>query len=149
MAFKAKNGHCDVPYSGETTLGKWCSELRYSYTKIQNNQMPNIKLSDERMQRLNDAGFQWSLIGNFDWHFNDLMSFKAKYGHCNVSQHGEDPSLVGSWCNGMRSSYKRIQNNQMPSMKLSDEHVQRLDDAGFKWSLKSTFEERFNDLMSF
>jgi hypothetical protein len=49
----------------------------------------------------------------------------------------------------LRSSYKRIQNNQMPSMKLSDEHVQRLDDAGLKWSLKSTFEERFNDLMSF
>jgi len=67
MAFKAKNG--------ETTLGKWCSELRYSYTKIQNNQMPNIKLSDERMQRLNDAGFQWSLAGNFDWYFNDLMFF--------------------------------------------------------------------------
>ena len=49
----------------------------------------------------------------------------------------------------VRSSYKRIQNNQKPNMILSDEHIQRLDDAGLKWSLKSTFEERFNDLMSF
>jgi hypothetical protein len=110
--------------------------------------MPSMQLSDELIQRLNDVGFKLSLAGNSDWHFNDLMSFKAKYGNCNVSQHGEDPSL-GSWCNGMRSSYKRIQNNQMPNMILSDEHVQRLDDAGFKWSLKSTFEERFNDIMSF
>ena len=35
-------------------------------------------------------------------------------------------------------------------MILSDEHIQRLDDAGFKWSLKEMFDERFNnDLMSF
>ena len=111
--------------------------------------MPNIKLSDERMQRLNDAGFQWSLAGNFDWHFNDLMSFKAKYDHCNVSHHGEEDPSLGSWCNGIRFSYKRIQNSQKPRMILSDEHMQRLDDAGFKWSLKDKFEERFNDFMSF
>ena len=110
--------------------------------------MPSIKLSDERMQRLNDVGFKLSLAGNFDWHFNDLTSFKAKYGNCNVSQHGEDPSL-GSWCNGIRFLYKRIQNNQRPNIILSDAHVQRLDDAGLKWSLKDKFEERFNDLMSF
>ena len=75
------------------------------------------------IQRLNDVGFKWSLAGNFDWHFNDLMSFKAKYGHCNVSQHGEDSSL-GSWCNGIRFSYKRIQNSQKPRMLIlpSDEH---------------------------
>ena len=28
--------------------------------------------------------------------FNDLMSFKAKHGHCDVSQNGEDASL-GRW----------------------------------------------------
>jgi hypothetical protein len=49
----------------------------------------------------------------------------------------------------LRSSYKRIQNNQKPNMILSDEHIQRLDDAGLKWSFKDKFEERFNDLMSF
>ena len=50
---------------------------------------------------------------------------------------------------------KKIQNNQKSRMKLSDEEVQRLNDAGFKWSLKalpkksSVFDHRFNDLMSF
>jgi hypothetical protein len=93
-----------------------------------------MKLSDEQIQRLNDAGFKWALKENFDKRFSDLMSFKAKYGHCNVSRHGEDPSL-GSWCSLLRVSYKRIQNNQKPDMKLSDEHIQRLNDVGFKRSL--------------
>jgi hypothetical protein len=61
------------------------------------------------------------------------MSFKAKYGHCDVSQPGENASL-GRWCNGLRVSYKKIQNNHMPT-KLSDEQIQRLNEAGFKWSL--------------
>jgi hypothetical protein len=37
----------------------------------------------------------------FDDRFNDLMSSKAKYGHCDVSQNGEDASL-GQWCTELR-----------------------------------------------
>ena len=152
MAFKAKYGHCDVPGTGDnTSLGRWCSNLRVSYKKIQNNQMSTTKLSDEHIQRLNDAGFKWSLHkAIFDERFNDLMSFKAKYDHCDVSQTGDNDSL-GRWCNVLRVSYKKIQNNQKPANKLSDGQIQRLNDAGFKWSLKvgSGFDERFNDLMSF
>ena len=35
--------------------------VRVSYTKIQNNQTPRMKLSNEKIQRLNDADFEWSL----------------------------------------------------------------------------------------
>ena len=70
-----------------------------------------------------------------DDRFNDLMAFKAKYGHCDVSTRGEDPSL-GQWCCTLRKSYKKIQNNQKPNNKLSDGQIQRLNDAGFKWSLQ-------------
>ena len=66
------------------------------------------------------------------------QSFKAKYGHCDVvSQCGEDASLGQEWCIGLRVTYKKMQNNQMPANKLSDGQIQRLNDAGFKWcSLK-------------
>ena len=94
MSFKAKYGHCDVTRTGEnTSLGSWCSNLRVSYKKIQNNQKPNIKISDEKIQRLNDAGFKWSRQGNFHNRFNDLMAFKAKYGHCDVPFTGDYISL--------------------------------------------------------
>jgi hypothetical protein len=64
------------------------------------------------------------------------MAFKVKYGHCNVSQHGEDASL-GKWCSIVKWSYKKMQNNLTPKMKLSDEQIQRLNDAGFKWRLRT------------
>ena len=154
MAFKAKYGHCIVSYRGEdASLCRWCIIVRGSYKKMQQNQKPRTKLSDEQIQRLSDAGFKWSLrkVGSgFDKNFNDLMAFKAKYGHCKVSQRGEDASL-GQWCNILRVSYKQTQNNQKPITKLSDEQIQRLSDAGFKWSLRkgvSGFDKNFNDLMS-
>jgi hypothetical protein len=151
MAFKAKYGHCDVSRRGEDpSLGKWCSELRGSYKKVQNNQKPRIKLSDEQIRRLNDAGFKWSLQGKFEEHFKDLMAFKAKHGHCDVAQNGEDVSL-GRWCCEMRVTYKKMKNNQKTNTKLADEQIQRLNDAGFKWSLRKIqiFDVRFNDLMAF
>jgi len=105
LAFKAKYGHCDVPRTGENaSLGRWCSEMRVSYKKIQNNQKPKMKLSDEQIQRLNDAGFKWSFCETFVERFNDLMSFKAKYSHCYVPQTGENASL-GRWCSELRRSY--------------------------------------------
>ena len=100
--------------------------------------MPSMNISDEQIQRLNDAGFKWSLRGNFDNRFNDLMAFKAKYGHCDVPRNGENVSL-GRWCNLLRVSYRKLQQNQMPNMKLSDEQIHRLNDAGFKWCRYKTF----------
>jgi len=76
---------------------------------------------------------------------------KPNYGHCDVPLTGDYIS-VGKWCSGMRSSYKKIQNNQKPRMKLSNEKIQRfLNDVGFKWSLRglresSFFDKRFNEL---
>jgi hypothetical protein len=152
MAFKAKCGHCDVSQRDEdASLGKWCKDVRISYKKMQHNQKPTKKLSDEQIQRLNDAGFKWSLPkvrSDFDDRFNELMAFKAKYGHWNISQRGEDSSL-GNWCKDVRRSHKKMQHNQKPRKKLSDEQIQRLNDAGFKWCPRSVFDDRFNDLMAF
>jgi hypothetical protein len=148
LAFKAKYGHCDVPRTGDNvSLGRWCTAMRVSYKKIQNDEMPHMKLSDEQIQRLNDAEFKWSLREKFDKRFNDLMAFKAKYGHCDVHRIGENASLW-QWCSELRVSYKKIQNNQKPRIKLSDKQIQRLNYAGFNWSLRN-FDKRFNDLMTF
>jgi hypothetical protein len=49
------------------------------------------------------------------------------------------------WCTVVRVSYKKMQNNQKPHTKLSDEQIQRLSDAGFKWCLgeaKKNLEKR-------
>ena len=75
--------HCNVSGTGDdASLGQWCGELRVSYKQIQNNQPPRMKLSNEQIQRLNDAGFEWCLrkgSKSFDERFIDLVAYKAKY----------------------------------------------------------------------
>ena len=158
MAFKAKHGHCNVPTqskNGENdSLGEWCSHVRQSRKKIQNNQKPNNKLSDENIKSLTDAGFKWNLKSTFDDRFGQLLEYKLKHGNCNVptqSKNGEyDP--LGGWCNAIRQSRKMIQNNLTPKHKLSKENIKSLTDAGFKWSLpnrSTTFDDRFGQLLKY
>ena len=62
---------------------------------------------------------------SFDDHFNELMAFKDKYGHCDVSQCGEDASL-GQWCSDRIRKSKTIR-----SHTRNYKQIQRLNDAGF------------------
>jgi len=97
-----------------------------------------MKLTRENMQQLQDAGFKWSLstCRTFDERFAEPMKFKEKVGHCNVprTQSGEYKSL-GLWCKNLRASYNKIQKGETTSHKLTSEMIQKLEDAGFNWSM--------------
>jgi len=99
---------------------------------------PAIKLTEEHIRQLEDAGFKWSLSTRckFDERYAELMRYKEKCGHCNVPKKGsiEYPSL-GNWCSHLRTSYKKIQKRETPPMKLTEENIRQLEDAGFKWSV--------------
>jgi len=146
MKFKEKIGHCNVPHtkSGEyQLLGNWCNHLRTSYKKIQKSETPNYKLTQENIQQLEDAGFEWSLLITFDERYAELMKYKEKFHHCNVPQKGsiEYPSL-GMWCSNLRKIYKKIQNRDTTNCKLTEENIRQLEDAGFKWSLHQSTERK-------
>jgi len=157
MGFKEKFGHCNVPQkkTGEyKSLGHWCSHLRMSYKKIQKSETPLIKLPQENIRQLEDAGFKWSLstYTTFDERYAELMKYREKFGHCNVpkSKYGEYQSL-GKWCSNLRAAYTKIQKNETPLIKLPQEMIQLLEDAGFKWSMSRyrTFAERYAELMKY
>ena len=64
-----------------------------------------MKLSHELIQRLNKAGFNWSLQeystnACFKARFNDLSAFKVIYGgHCDVSRTVHEYASLGRcWC---------------------------------------------------
>ena len=48
---------------------------------------------------------------SFDDRFNELMAFKAKCGHCDVSKRDEDASR-GKWIKDVRISNKKMKHNQ-------------------------------------
>jgi len=162
IVFKQKFGHCNVQQrqSGEyQSLGKWCNALRSSYKKIRKRERPRIKLTKEQILQLEDAGFKWCLLSTsrtFEERYGDLMKYKEKFGHCDVPQtKSYGHQSLGIWCKDVRLSYKKIQKGQTPSHKLTQENMQQLDDAGFKWSVTTTpytrksFDERYAELVKF
>ena len=90
QAFKEEHGHCNVLRSKSDkikykSLGRWCSDIRQSYTKIKQGGKPSYKLSDADIQRLERMGFRWSLRVresiSFDDRMKDQPAFKDEHGH--------------------------------------------------------------------
>ena len=62
--FKAKHGHCDVPYryQEDMSLGSWVGRIRRKKLgKTANNGGPDHKLTNERIVELDKMGFNWRL----------------------------------------------------------------------------------------
>ncbi len=143
--FHAQFGHSDITahQAGDSYhyLGRWCSEMRVAYKKIQNNEKSKTKLSQEQISLLNGIGFKWSLADQrckivFEKRLMELRDFKAHYGHCDVSATRGDHISLGRWSNRIRTAYKRIANRSQHDAKLSDEQIRILEDMGFKWHYK-------------
>jgi len=68
-----------------------------------------------------------SAIKSFDERFEELMKFKTKFGHCNVSRaKSSEYYSLGQWCNKTRSSYVKIQKGDNTHRNLTDDHIRRL-----------------------
>jgi hypothetical protein len=139
VAFKAKHGHCNppsTPTSEYASIGKWANHVRLSYRQLQNNTQPHIRLTEEHIKRLTNAGFVWNVRKkSFEVRFKDLTDFKNKYGHCDVpTSRSSEYFTLGEWCRRLKQSYARIQDNRKPlssSIRLPKERIQNLTKLGF------------------
>ena len=139
-AFKSEFGHCDVPYtySADPVLGQWCTMIRYNYNLIQQGKKPRINLSQDRIDRLNEVGFEWKVKviktyrqKTFEQRCCDLEAFKSEFGHYNVPyKYSVDPSL-GYWCTKIRSTYNKIQKGKARGRHLPQYQIDHLNKIGF------------------
>ena len=62
IAFKEKFGHCNVPskYPDSQSFGNWCSTMIYAYSQIQKGLKTDANLTPERIQRMEEIGFEWN-----------------------------------------------------------------------------------------
>jgi hypothetical protein len=131
LKFKAKHGHCNVPhtYDDNPSLARWAKRQRYQYTrKLEQKQSC---LSDARQQKLEAVGFAWDLQ-TMAWqeHFNELVEYKRKNGHCNVpNRYGGNPAL-GIWAKTQRLHYRLYRSNKFVS-RLTPERFELLTNLGF------------------
>jgi hypothetical protein len=113
---------CWVPqkYEADPTLGEWV-----------HNQRQDKKrgcLSKERIQLLEELGFEWNKAKLWVEQFHALQKFKKDYGHCRVPIHYKaDPSL-GQWASNQRHKKKKGY--------LSEEREKMLIEMDFEWSLQ-------------
>lgn len=136
--YKAERGHCNVPHNQEP-LASWAESQRLNHR--------NGKLSEERVQKLDALGFDWSppridpTWNRWNERLEELIKYKAKHHHCNVP-FNQGP--LGSWVYEQRRNYKKS--------KLSERRVQKLDGIGFEWSPQSslsTWNELFGELANY
>ena len=140
IEFKQKFYHCNAPRTSTSEyyyLGQWCHTLKESYEQKQKGQKPRIELSEENIRRLEEVGFKWRFhASKFDKRFEELMEFKQEFGHCNVKRSVRSKHFsLGRWVCRVRTSYWKFQKgeNARKLVILSEEKIQRLEEAGFKW----------------
>ena len=119
-------------------------------------------LSQDRIERLQEIGFQWQALTNhnfnaaFDAAFKrgcrELIAFKEEFGHCNVPHAFLANPGLGRWCKTMRTSYKNIQKGLKAGRNLSPDMIERLEEIGFQWqgvNHDEIFEKHCRELMAF
>jgi hypothetical protein len=140
--FKMEHSHCRVPQRSDAypQLAQFTKKMRELYRLCQQGQYKGKILTAERIQELEELGFEWEVrkVKNktFEERIRDLSGFKDKYGHCNVPRVFEEDVSLGRWCHVMRCSYRQIKEGQKPMYKLQPEEIQRLEDMGFQWRIR-------------
>ena len=126
-------GNPHVPQNSKKyrKLSIWVANQRSQYKKG--------CLSAERVKKLNELGFRWSLRGevpktthcSWDDYLNSLVRFKQAYGHDLIPVTYKDGDIpLGNWVANMR----RMRNRG----DLADVKIQALNAVGFAWNSKES-----------
>jgi hypothetical protein len=139
--FQQEHGHCRVPLTQAKDtdiyqLAVWVKVQRRQYKFLQQGKKSQMK--EERIQKLNDIGFEWSVIvTSVDWHerFEQLKAFQQEHGHCRVpGRHNlknRETYQLAEWVRHQRTQYKFLQQGKKSKMK--EEKIQKLNEIGFDW----------------
>merc|ERR1712232_844107 len=70
--------------------------------------------------------------------FDELKSYKAKHGHCNVPRRS---GKLGRWVDTQRQQYRLLQEGKLSN--ICDQRVGKLELIGFQWSSRGS-QKKFN-----
>jgi len=167
--FKEKHGDCLVPKrcKEDPKLGTWVDTQRVQYKKMIKHlakqgidwngpgpakidgsdsntgaSKPVVgRLTDDRIRRLEDIGFVWSLRDDWQKHYEELIEYKKVHGHCNVPARYQTNRRLGIWVSAQRQQFKIM---NMPeelkprrSAPLTLDRIRLLNVLGFTWTIRS------------
>jgi len=146
LEYKEKHGDTLVPsrYEDNPKLGKWVETQRYEFTKLQRATVdvstenkvedadipvaaaaplvggkpkaPNVRLTEERLQRLNSIAFEWKVKHKmkryydrqWDQMFDRLLQYKETFGNCLVPKRYPTDQKLGTWVHTQRIQYRKM-----------------------------------------
>lgn len=122
-----------------------CKFQGYENKKLKNSPPMN----EERIRLLEELNFKWGEVKDpnaWEAMFDELMQFKAKYGHTRVTTGKQVNTSKGSkklhyWVGLQRQYYN--QRNSGTNITLTPERIRLLDSIGFSWDPIS---EQWNSL---
>jgi superfamily II DNA or RNA helicase len=140
VIYKNNNDNCDVPRGykgnrGNVLLDRWVGKQREGYKKG--------KLLQDRIQKLEEIGFVWSILDNaWNVRYNELIKYREAYGNCNVPDKYIENNSLGHWIKDQRKAYKRL--------KLHPYKIKKLEEIEFKWRvLVDTWDIRYSELIKY
>ena len=98
-------------------------------------------LSSKRLKQLNDLGFVWD-IRSYQWEqgFENLVAYKKEFGDCLVQSSGGKAEFLVNWVSSQR----------MKKWKLSGEQINRLNEIGFIWDVRSLkWDQGYSELFNY
>ena len=156
--YKEKHGDCNVPINDKANpqLANWVYNQRACYHRfIDENRKQSPGITKERIEALNEIGFEWRLRERPEWdeRYDELVAYKEQHGNTLVpmgSRRDSDNKYLGlaMWVSSQRTQYRLLQEGK--HSYVTDERIQKLDKIGFVWdTVEAAWEEKFNELIEF
>jgi len=149
-----KNGHCSVKSicHENPPLGAWCTFMRSGYQEIKTRKSPLHGLDPVRIKQLERVGFQWKYQPPrtvFGGRVEELLAFKMKYGHCQVTEAFVSYRSLYKYVCRIRTGYKAFYSGRGRTHGLNAERIKRLDEICFNWTSLNINDLRFEELIHF
>ena len=186
VAYKETHGHSHVPSRWEPNikLSKWVETQRYEYTKLQRSvnettevneseanpktNMPNPRLTQDRIRRLESIGFEWRVKQKmkryfdkqWDEMFQRLLLYREQHGNTLCPKRYPPDPRLGTWAATQRIQYRKLLegkskqsdgassdsgddpprglSDEEMSFRLTDDRRRRLEDIGFVWNARES-----------
>jgi hypothetical protein len=156
--FKAIHGHANVPYvkPGDPLtddkkveeadgLGTWVKRQQHQYKLLQEGKDEASEMTEERIQLLEEIGFQWSRrAGVWVTRYKELKQHKQTHGDTQPTE-----KSLTDWTKDQRRQYKRYEEDPTTS-NLSKEQYELLTELPLDLDLRNgSWTTRFQQLMEF
>ena len=155
--YKKEYGGCNVPinYAANLSLAKWVMNQRAAYERfVDSNWKKSSGISAERIDALNNIGFEWRLRNRPEWdeRYDEVVAYKQTHGDTLVPMTATSDATnkyhgLALWVMVQRNQYRLRQEGK--HSHLTDDRLKKLNGIGFVWNALPEWDERYDEVVAY